>query len=142
MVDALLLGTAAVTGGLLLAIVFAISRNRYVHPALQVQRSNRTAPSRAFARIDSWSTRPGMWFATFLMLTLGIGALSILAVLDTPANGALMALAGAITALGFVFGTYVAARNAGVSTAGSTFVTGTLIAVVVLLAVTALLLVW
>lgn len=142
MVDALLLGSAAVTGGVLLAVAVAISRNRYQHPALQVQRSDRSAPSRALATIDRWSTRPGMWFATFLMLTLGLAGVVVLSLVDAPANAALMAVAGAMTALGLVLGTYVASRNAGVSAAGSTFVTGAFVGVVALVAVTTLLLVW
>lgn len=143
MVEASLLATAGATGTLLLAVLFVTARNRYRHPTLQSDDQHGTVWGRVFETLDSWSTNPASWFAAFLLLTVGVGGVVVLAVVGSdPFANPLLYLAAAMAAIGVVYGTYVASRNAGYSTAGSTLVTGTFVGIVILLSVVGLLLTW
>lgn len=142
MVEASLLATAGATGTLLLAVLVVTARNRYEHPTLQSDHQGGLG-GRLFAGLDRWSTDPVSWFVAFLLLTVGVGGVTVLAVVGSdPFANPLLYLAAAMAAIGVVFGTYVASRNAGYSTAGSTLVTGTFVGVVILLSVVGLLLTW
>lgn len=128
MVEVSLLATTAVTGAVLLGVVALIAKTRYRHPTLHPEGAGGTVPAAVGGRLDQWSTRPGAWFLAFLLVTFGVLGTTVLAVIgESPAgNPAIFVAVGAV-ALGVVSGSYIASRSAGLGTAGSSFVTGTLV---------------
>lgn len=141
MVDVSLLATLAMTGAVLVGVVALLAKNRYRHPTLHPEGAGGTVPSAVGGRLDRWSTRPGAWFLTFLLVTFGVLGTTILAVVgeDPTANPAIF-VAVAATGIGTIAGSYIVSRSSGLGTAGSTFITGALLGVLLTLGMTSYLL--
>lgn len=133
MVDPSLIATAAMGVALLVGVFLVVSKTRYEHPAVSPHATG-TRSAATFARLDRWSTRPSAWFVTFLLLTFGLLGTSVLVAVDDPTNP-LLFVAAAVTALGFLGGTYSTSRSAGLSTAGSTLVTSMVIGLVMTISI-------
>lgn len=130
MVEVALLATMALTAVLLVGVVALLTKSRYRHPAFQPETAGGTIPSAVGGRLDRWSTQPGAWFVAFLLVTFGALGTTVLAVVgDDPTGNPAIFVAVAAIALGVVAGSYIASRSAGMGTAGSSFVTGTFIGV-------------
>lgn len=143
MVETSLVATMVVTGALLLGVVALLSRTRYRHPVLHPEGAGGTVPSAVGGRLDRWSTRPGAWFLAFLLVTFGVLGTTVLAVVgDDPTANPAIFVAAAAAVVGIVAGSYIASRTSGLGTAGSTFVTGTFLGVLLTLGMVVYLLVF
>jgi len=141
MVEASLVGSAALSGVVLLAIFAALAATRHRHPTLMGEGGIGSGYGYGGDHdIRGWAGSANALMTAFGLLALGTGGV-VFAYLENGASSSpLMIVALLATAVGLVFGTYALGRNAGVGSAGATAVTALLIGVVLIVVVAAMLL--
>lgn len=140
MVEASLVASAALSAFVLLAIGVALARSRHRHPSLLGQATAGEGFTSTGGRsIDRWTDNPTSWVAAFLLFTFGAAG-TVVATVAAEGFGAPFLYGSVVAAaIGLIYGSYAAGRNAGLGTAGSTFVTAILVGLLAIVGVVSLL---
>lgn len=141
MVEASLVGSAALSAAVMLAIFVALVATRHRHPTLVGEGGIGTGYGYGDEHdLQGWAGTANALFAAFSILTLGAFGFVFAYLRNGAEMTPLFALAVATLGLGVVFGAYAVGRNAGIGSAGATLVTATVIGILLVLIVSARLL--
>ena len=135
MVEASLVASAVLTGLAVFGIFAALTLTRRRHPTLLGQEAAGSGFVSKRQQTKSWAASTDALFAAFALLTLGAFGTVIFYVKGAGFGDPFTLLSGIALAIGIVLGSYSLGENAGIGSAGATFVTavviGTLLVVVV-----------
>lgn len=141
MVEASLVGSAALSGVVLLAIFAALAATRYRHPTLVGEGGIGSGYGYGGDHdVRGWAGTANALLTAFGLLALGTGGVVFAYLENGTSASPLMIVALLATVVGLIFGTYAVGRNAGLGSAGATAITALLIGVMLILVVTAMLL--
>lgn len=132
MVEASLAASAVLTGLVVFGILAALTLTRRRHPTLLGQEAAGSGFVSQRQQAKSWAASTDALFAGFALLTLGTFGTVVFYVQDYGFSSPLMILAVAALGIGVVLGSYSLGENAGIGSAGATFVTAVVLGVLLI----------
>jgi hypothetical protein len=136
MVEASLAASAAISGLLVLGILAALTLTRRRHPTLLGQDAAGSGFISERQQAKSWAASTDALFTGFVLFTLGAFGSVLFYVQGDAITSPWMLLSVLSLAAGLLIGSYSLSENAGIGSAGATFVTALIVAVVLVAIIT------
>ncbi|AGN02932.1 hypothetical protein L593_14990 [Salinarchaeum sp. Harcht-Bsk1] len=130
MVEASLAASAVLTGLAVLGILAVLTLTRRRHPSMLGQEAAGSGFISQRQQTKSWAASTDALFAAFALLTIGAFGTVIFYVNGNGFEDPYMLLSVVALGIGVLLGSYSLGENAGIGSAGATFVTALVIAVI------------
>jgi len=130
MVEASLVASAVLTGLIVLGLLAALTMARTRSPSMLGQAAAGSGFISERQHQKSWAASTDALFAAFALLTIGAFGTVIFYVQGSGFSDPYTLLSGVALAIGVVLGSYSLGENAGIGSAGATFVTALVLGVI------------